>query len=133
MRELEKQNTCSRSSSGCCDSEQDLNPLQHNPTMDISIRKSMEELTKEAQRTGSDPFVWAVQMYSNLNSSGESFPSSQLAEFLVSYICWDNNVPILWKFLDMALIHNIVPPLFLLSLLSVRLVNFAFLSFQFHP
>ncbi|KAI5447317.1 mediator of RNA polymerase II transcription subunit 33A [Lathyrus oleraceus] len=90
--------------------------------MDISIRKSMEELTKEAQRKGSDPFVWAIQMYSSLSSSGESLPSSELAEFLVSYICWDNNVPIIWKFLDMALIHNMVPPMFLLALLSVRVI-----------
>lgn len=97
--------------------------------MDISIRKSMEELTKEAQRKGSDPFVWAIQMYSSLSSSGESLPSSQLAEFLVSYICWDNNVPIIWKFLDMALIHNMVPPMFVLALLSVRFVNFTFLNF----
>lgn len=78
------------------------------------------ELTKAAQEKGSDPLVWAIQMYSNLNSAGESLPSPELAEFLVSYICWENNVPILWKFLDKALMLKIVPPMLLLALLSLR-------------
>jgi len=88
------------------------------------MRRSMEEVTKEAQEKGSDPLAWALEMYSNLNSSGKSVPSSELAEFLVSYICWDNNVPIIWKFLEKALILNIVPPMLLLALLSVRFVSF---------
>lgn len=86
------------------------------------MRRSMEEVTKEAQEKGSDPLAWALEMYSNLNSSGKSVPSSELAEFLVSYICWDNNVPIIWKFLEKALILNIVPPMLLLALLSVRVI-----------
>ncbi|CAL0301193.1 unnamed protein product [Lupinus luteus] len=80
------------------------------------------DLTKAAQEKGSDPLLWAIQMYSNLNSAGESLPSIELAEFLVSYICWDNNVPILWKFLDKALMLQIVPPLHILALLSVRVL-----------
>lgn len=86
-------------------------------------RRMMEgvvEMTKVAQQKGSDPLLWALQMYSNLNSAGESLPSVELAEFLVSYICWDNNVPILWKFLEKALTLQIVPPTLLLALLSVR-------------
>lgn len=80
----------------------------------------MAEMTKAAQQKGSDPLLWAVQMYSNLNSAGEALPSVELAHFLVSYICWDNNVPILWKFLEKALTLQIVPPMLLLALLSVR-------------
>ncbi|QHO37242.1 hypothetical protein HN51_003718 [Arachis hypogaea] len=80
------------------------------------------ELTKAAQEKGSDPLVWAIQMYSNLNSAGEALPSVELAELLVSYICWDNNVPILWKFLDKALTLKIVPPMLLLALLSLRVL-----------
>jgi len=98
--------------------------LCYNLTMEISMRRSMEEVTKVAQEKGSDPLAWALEMYSNLNSSGKSLPSSELAEFLVSYICWDNNVPIIWKFLEKALILNIVPPMVLLALLSVRFVSF---------
>ncbi|KAK7245793.1 hypothetical protein RIF29_40643 [Crotalaria pallida] len=80
------------------------------------------ELTKAAQEKESDPLAWAIQMYSNLNSAGESLPSVELAELLVSYICWDNNVPILWKFLDKALLLKIVPPMLLLALLSLRVL-----------
>ncbi|XP_027364485.1 mediator of RNA polymerase II transcription subunit 33A isoform X3 [Abrus precatorius] len=85
--------------------------------------EGVAELTKAAQQKGSDPLLWAIQMYSNLNSAGESLPSPQLAEFLVSYICWDNNVPILWKFLEKALMLQIVPPMLLLALLSVRVMK----------
>ncbi|KAL2341231.1 hypothetical protein Fmac_009171 [Flemingia macrophylla] len=84
--------------------------------------EGVAEMTKAAQQKESDPLLWALQMYSNLNSAGESLPSVELAQFLVSYICWDNNVPILWKFLDKALTLHIVPPMLLLALLSVRVI-----------
>ncbi|KAI4317736.1 hypothetical protein L6164_025583 [Bauhinia variegata] len=80
------------------------------------------ELTKAAQEKGSDPLVWAIQIHSNLNSAGESMPSVELANLLVSYICWENNVPILWKFLEKALTLKIVPPMLVLALLSVRVI-----------
>lgn len=86
------------------------------------------EITKIAQDRGSDPLLWAVQLSSSLNSAGVSLPSVELADVLVSYICWDNNVPILWKFLEKALMLKIVPPLLLLALLSNRFLIFLCLS-----
>ncbi|XP_015939682.1 mediator of RNA polymerase II transcription subunit 33A [Arachis duranensis] len=80
------------------------------------------EVTKAAQKKETDAVLWAVEVYSNLKTAGESLPSLELAEVLVSYICWDNNVPILWKFLEKALLLNFVPPIFLLSLLSLRVI-----------
>ncbi|MED6132380.1 hypothetical protein PIB30_018403 [Stylosanthes scabra] len=80
------------------------------------------EVTKAAQKNDTDAVLWAVQVYSNLKAAGESLPSLELAEVLVSYICWDNNVPILWKFLEKAILLNFVPPIFLLSLLSLRVI-----------
>ncbi|XP_050240388.1 mediator of RNA polymerase II transcription subunit 33A-like [Quercus robur] len=80
------------------------------------------EVTKDAQEKGSDPHVWAMQLSKFLNSEGVSLPSIEVAEALVSYICWDNNVPILWKFLDKALVLNIVPPLLVLTLFSTRVI-----------
>lgn len=88
------------------------------------------EVTKDAQEKGSDPHVWAMQLSKFLNSEGVSLPSIEVAEALVSYICWDNNVPILWKFLDKALVLNIVPPLLVLALFSTRFL-FLFLFFRF--
>ncbi|XP_076928952.1 mediator of RNA polymerase II transcription subunit 33A-like [Bidens hawaiensis] len=78
------------------------------------------ELTKKSQDKGSDPLIWAVHLSSQLNSAGVSLPSPELANLLVSHICWDNNNPISWKFLEKALISNIVPPLLVLALLSTR-------------
>lgn len=78
------------------------------------------EVTKVAQEKGSDPLLWAVQLSSSLNSAGVSLPSAELAHVLVSYICWDNNVPIAWKFVEKALTLRIAPPLLLLALLSTR-------------
>ncbi|XP_059457962.1 mediator of RNA polymerase II transcription subunit 33A-like [Corylus avellana] len=89
-----------------------------------SIWGSVIELTKEAQEKGSDPLLWAMQLSSYLNSEEVcvSLPSIELADVLVSYICWDNNVPIMWKFLDRALVLNIVPPMLVLALLSTRVI-----------
>ncbi|KAK4755757.1 hypothetical protein SAY87_009514 [Trapa incisa] len=83
---------------------------------------SVLDMTKVAQEKGCDPLLWALQLTSSLNSAGISFPSPELADCLVSYICWDNNVPILWKFLDRALVVNIASPLLVIALLSTRVI-----------
>ncbi|KAL0388671.1 UNVERIFIED_CONTAM: Mediator of RNA polymerase II transcription subunitA [Sesamum radiatum] len=80
--------------------------------------------TKEAQEKGSDPLLWAIQVSSNLSSAGIALPSLELANHLVSHICWDNNVPISWKFLEKALALKIVPPLLVLGLLSTRVIPY---------
>ncbi|KAK9288306.1 hypothetical protein L1049_016757 [Liquidambar formosana] len=94
--------------------------------MAISVHNSLWdgvlELTKVTQEKGGDPLVWAIQLSSNLNSAGVSLPSPELANLLVSYICWGNNVPITWKFLEKALMLKIVPPMLVLALLSNRVI-----------
>lgn len=80
------------------------------------------ELTKSAQQKGTDPLMWAIQLSSNLNSAGLSMPSTDVANLLVSHICWANNVPIAWKFLEKALTLRVVPPMFVLALLSTRVI-----------
>ncbi|GMH25966.1 hypothetical protein Nepgr_027809 [Nepenthes gracilis] len=80
------------------------------------------ELTKSAQDRNVDPFLWAIQLSSSLTSSGVTLPSVELAHFLVSHVCWANNVPITWKFLEKALTLKIVPPMLVLALLSNRVV-----------
>ncbi|XVF64981.1 hypothetical protein PTKIN_Ptkin09bG0210200 [Pterospermum kingtungense] len=95
--------------------------------MEVSLQDSwlwddVVEQTKVAKEKGIDPLLWALQVSSSLSSSGVALPSTDLAHILVDYICWDNNVPILWKFLDKALMMKIVPPLLVLALLSQRVV-----------
>ncbi|KAJ9154385.1 hypothetical protein P3X46_027727 [Hevea brasiliensis] len=91
-------------------------------SIESSVWDCVIEITKVAQEKGSDPLLWALQISSNLSSSGVLLPSPELADVLVSYICWDNNVPILWKFLEKALVLKIVPPLMVLALLSDRVI-----------
>lgn len=85
-----------------------------------SVWDGVVELTKFAQDRGGDPMLWAIHLSSSLNSAGVQLPSTELAELLVSYICWENNVPIMWKFLEKALVMKIVPPVLVLALLSTR-------------
>lgn len=87
-----------------------------------SLWDGILELTKWAQENGSNPLSWAIQVSSNLNSAGVSVPSFELGNVLISYICWENNVPIAWKFLEKALVLKIVPALPVLALLSSRSV-----------
>ncbi|CAH9136659.1 unnamed protein product [Cuscuta epithymum] len=87
-----------------------------------SIWDSVLELTKVAQGNGCDPSVWAIHVSSRLSSAGETLPSIQLAHLLVSHICWDNNVPSAWKFLEKAMSLNLVHPILLFPLLSHRVI-----------
>lgn len=91
--------------------------------------ESAREATKSAQENGSDPLLWAMKLYSDLNSNGVSMPSIELAELLIS-LCWENNVAIMWKFIEKTLVLNMVPPLLLLALFSTRF--FALLFSAFH-
>lgn len=84
---------------------------------------SVLQLTKSAQEKNSDPLLWAIQLSSSLNSAGVVLPSTELAHLLVSHICFENNVPITWKFLEKALTVNIAPPMLVIALLSTRHVG----------
>ncbi|XP_038876267.1 mediator of RNA polymerase II transcription subunit 33A-like isoform X2 [Benincasa hispida] len=95
--------------------------------MAVSVQNSLwdrvTELTKVAQQKGVDPLLWAIQLSSNLNSAGVALPSVELANLLVSHICWDNNDPVSWKFLEKALMLNIVPPILVLALLTTKVIS----------
>ncbi|XP_022771073.1 mediator of RNA polymerase II transcription subunit 33A-like isoform X2 [Durio zibethinus] len=93
------------------------------------VWETVLEQTKSAQDKNSDPLLWAVQLSSSLNSAGVSLPSIDLAHLLVSHICWDNHVPIAWKFLEKALTVKFVPAMLVLALLSTRVIP----SRKFHP
>ncbi|KAI3506728.1 hypothetical protein L1887_21291 [Cichorium endivia] len=87
-----------------------------------SMWDGVMEMTKSAQSKSADPLMWAVELSSMLLSAGVSMPSTKVAELLVSHICWSNNVPIAWKFLEKALSIRIVPPMLVLALLSNRVI-----------
>ncbi|GMY16614.1 mediator of RNA polymerase II transcription subunit 33B-like isoform X1 [Fagus crenata] len=82
------------------------------------------ELTKAAQERNIDALTWAVQLSANLSAAGVSLPSVELAHVLVSHICFDNHVPLTWKFLEKALTVKIAPPMLVLALLSTRVIPY---------
>ncbi|KAL5701678.1 hypothetical protein ACHQM5_026990 [Ranunculus cassubicifolius] len=86
------------------------------------IYDELLNFTKTAQIKGIEPLQWAIQISSNLNSAGISLPCVEFAHLLVSHICWENNVPITWKYLEKALTGNLVPPMLILALLSSRVI-----------
>ncbi|PIA39289.1 hypothetical protein AQUCO_02600026v1 [Aquilegia coerulea] len=94
--------------------------------MELIVQKTLWnnvlEFTKSAQNKGTEPLQWAIQLSTSLNSAGVSLPSVQLAHLLVSHICWENNVPITWKYLEKALTGHLVPPMLVLALLSSRVI-----------
>lgn len=92
------------------------------PAVSTSMWDGVMEMIKSAQNKGVDPLMWAVELSSTLLSAGVSMPSIEVAELLVSHICWSNNVPIAWKFLEKALSIRIVPPMLVLALLSNRVI-----------
>ncbi|CAL5186324.1 unnamed protein product [Lathyrus oleraceus] len=80
------------------------------------------ELTKRAQEKKTEPVVWSIEVTSLLNTAAVSLPSAELANRLVSHICWENHVPITWKYLEKAMEVRMVPPFLVVVLLSTKVV-----------
>ncbi|KAL6564303.1 hypothetical protein OROMI_015753 [Orobanche minor] len=97
--------------------------MEAEPVMQQRLWGGILELTKAAQERGTDPLIWTMQLSSRLTAAGVSMPSVEAAGLLVSHICWSNNTRIAWKFLEKALTIRVVPPLFVLALLSTRVIS----------
>ncbi|KAK1295333.1 Mediator of RNA polymerase II transcription subunit 33A [Acorus calamus] len=80
------------------------------------------EYTKAAGEKGIDPLAWAIQVSSDLCSAGVAIPSTDLAVAMVSHLCWGNNVPAAWKYLEKAISAKMAPPMLVLALLSSRVI-----------
>ncbi|KAG4390581.1 hypothetical protein GLYMA_05G001600v4 [Glycine max] len=88
----------------------------------MGVWDGIMQVTKLAQEKKTDPLLWSIQVSSALNSGGVSLPSIELAHRLVSHICFDNHLPITWKFLEKAMSLRLLPPFLALSLLSSRVL-----------
>ncbi|XP_031261949.1 mediator of RNA polymerase II transcription subunit 33A-like isoform X1 [Pistacia vera] len=86
-----------------------------------SFQQRVIETVKRCQQRQDGPLIWAMEIGNCLNS-GKVEPSPELGEVLVSYLCFQNNHPSLWKFFDYALSSRLLSPLHLLSLLTAKLV-----------
>ncbi|XP_057971679.1 mediator of RNA polymerase II transcription subunit 33A-like [Malania oleifera] len=87
------------------------------------LEQRVMETLKGCQERREPPLVWTLEVSRCLGIAGLGLPSPELAEVLVSNLCFANtNNPSLWKFLDQALSSRIVSSLHVLSLLSSRVI-----------
>lgn len=76
------------------------------------------------------PLLRALELSRRLHERGVSLPSPNLAEILVSNLCFSQHTPSLWKLLDQAMASRLVSPLQILALLTQRHVFSVFIWFN---
>lgn len=79
----------------------------------------MIETVKRCQERQDSVFKWAFEIGKCI-SSDKSSP--ELGRVLVNYLCFNNNHPSLWKFIDYAVCSQLLCAIHILALLTERLV-----------
>ncbi|GLU14786.1 hypothetical protein SLE2022_313340 [Rubroshorea leprosula] len=79
------------------------------------------EFEKELEREVS-PLVSAMGMGKGVGPRGSEIPSPELAQLIVSHLCFRHNHPSLWKFLHSALSSRLLSPIHVLALLTSRVI-----------
>ncbi|KAJ1690345.1 hypothetical protein LUZ63_014500 [Rhynchospora breviuscula] len=82
----------------------------------ISSELKASEVHSEA------PLLRSLDLSRRLQEKGISLPSPNLAEILVSNLCFSQHTPSLWKLLDQAMASRLVAPLQILALLTQKVV-----------
>jgi hypothetical protein len=82
------------------------------------------ELTKLLQEQGDPPFLWAVEVGKCLLGAGLQAPSVELGQLLISHLCWSNNGPMLWKYIEQAMGTRLLNSLHILALLTSRVIPY---------
>ncbi|KAF3320361.1 mediator of RNA polymerase II transcription subunit 33A-like protein [Carex littledalei] len=68
------------------------------------------------------PLLRSLELSRRLQERGISLPNPNLAEILVSNLCFSQHTPCLWKLLDQAMASRLVAPLQILALLTQKVV-----------
>ncbi|KAJ9185518.1 hypothetical protein P3X46_005145 [Hevea brasiliensis] len=89
---------------------------------DRGMEETILETIKTCQQRQEAPLLWAMEVGKCLVSLGMRLPSPELGHVLVPYLCFNNNHPSLWKFLQQALSSRLLYPIHILSLLSARVI-----------
>ena len=86
----------------------------------VELERRVVELVTAAAAKGKEkeesPVIWAME----LGQCVEAAPSIELAEVVVTQLCFRHNKPCRWKFIDFCLSSGLLSPLHVLSLLSSR-------------
>ncbi|KAJ4832513.1 hypothetical protein Tsubulata_000069 [Turnera subulata] len=94
-------------------------------TMEIDateVETRVMETVKYCQQRQEAPLVWAMEVGKCLRSLGVGVPSPELGDAVVPHLCFHNNHPSLWKFLQQALSSRLLSRLHVLPLLSSRVI-----------
>lgn len=86
----------------------------------MDLERTVLDVVNAAEERGDPPLVWAVEVGRCVQARGLELPSVELGEVVVGSLCFANNRPSLWKFLDQAIASGLVSPLHALALLTTR-------------
>ncbi|XP_057816727.2 mediator of RNA polymerase II transcription subunit 33A isoform X2 [Cryptomeria japonica] len=87
-------------------------------------QQQVVEVTRVCQEQRDTPLLWAVEVSKCLRGAAVSMPSVELGHLLISHLCWSNNGPILWKYIDQAMSSSMTPSLLILALLTSRVIPY---------
>ncbi|GLJ38137.1 hypothetical protein SUGI_0776330 [Cryptomeria japonica] len=82
------------------------------------------EVTRVCQEQRDTPLLWAVEVSKWLKGAAVSMPSVELGQMLISHLCWSNNGPMLWKYIEQAMSSHMIPSLLILALLTSRVIPY---------
>ena len=100
--------------------------LHHSPEMEVSelisddLNHRVMAAVKAAEARGAPPLIQAAEAARCARESGSSFPNLDLGLALVSNLCFDHNIPSLWKLLHQAMASRAVSSFHTLALLTAR-------------
>lgn len=87
------------------------------------------ELTQLLQERGDPALLWGVEVTKCLLEAGLQVPSVDLGHLLISNLCWSNNGPMLWKYIEQAMRTQLLNSLHILALLTFRYLFGSALTF----
>lgn len=87
------------------------------------------ELTQLLQERGDPALLWGVEVTKCLLEAGLQVPSVELGHLLISNLCWSNNGPMLWKYIEQAMRTQLLNSLHILALLTSRYLFGSALTF----
>uniref|UniRef100_A0A1D1Y8M9 GMP synthase [glutamine-hydrolyzing] n=2 Tax=Anthurium amnicola TaxID=1678845 RepID=A0A1D1Y8M9_9ARAE len=90
----------------------------------MELERTVLDVVKSSEERGDPPLVWAVEVGRCVQARGMELPSLELGETVVGSLCFANNTPSLWKFLDQALASGLLSPLHTLALLTARVIPY---------
>lgn len=77
---------------------------------------------KSSQERRDPPLIWAMEVSKCIQEKGLGIPNPELGHVLVSNLCFTNNNPTLWKFVEQGICSRLLSPLHVLALLTSRVI-----------